>query len=98
VRRAGVRLGRRVATADDARSDGLLSEGVDGFLCRARDQLALREMLGRVSSTPRSELAAMGARARAKVLQRHDPEIYTRFFYDELHRVAGRTPPGTVRP
>jgi glycosyltransferase involved in cell wall biosynthesis len=76
----------------------LLSEGVDGFLCRARDQLALREMLGRVSSTPRSELAAMGARARAKVLQRHDPEIYTRFFYDELHRVAGRTPPGTVRP
>jgi hypothetical protein len=49
-------------------------------------------MLERVVGTPREELAAMGERARSKVLERHDPEIYTRFYHDELHDLAGRRP------
>jgi glycosyltransferase involved in cell wall biosynthesis len=68
----------------------LVDDGVDGFLCRARDQLAMRTMLERVVDTSREELAAMGVRARRKVLERHDPEIYTRYYFDELHDVAGR--------
>ena len=46
---------------------------------RSRDQLALRAMLERAVRTSPQERAAMGARAREKVLERHDPEIYTRF-------------------
>lgn len=61
----------------------LVSDGVDGFLCESRDLLSLRAMLERVASTPREQLASMGARARAKVLERHDPEIYTAH-YDAL--------------
>jgi hypothetical protein len=70
----------------------LVDDGVDGFLCRPRDQLSLRAMLERVAATSREELASMGVRARRKVLERHDPDIYARYYYDELHDVAGRRP------
>ncbi len=71
----------------------LVTDGVDGFLCASRDLLSLRTMLERVTSTPRSEIAQMGGRARRTVLERHDPAIYTRYYHDELHALAGRVRP-----
>ncbi len=79
---------RPVASTDVFGIPDLVDEGVDGFLCRSRDQLALRGMLERVAATPRAGLAEMGVRARRKVLERHDPEIYTRYFDAELRAVA----------
>jgi glycosyltransferase involved in cell wall biosynthesis len=82
-------FGRPVASTDVFGIPDLVDDGDDGFLCRSRDQLALRSMLERDAGTPREELAEMGSRARRKVWARHDPEIYTRYFLDELHAVAG---------
>ena len=77
-------FGRPVASTAVFGIPELVEDGVSGFLCRDRDLAALRAMLERVGGTSPEELVAMGVRARNVVTTRHDPEVYVRYYLDQL--------------
>ena len=66
----------------------LVEDGASGWLCRDRDLGALRAMLERVGATSPRDLAEMGARAREVVTTRHHPEVYERYYLEQLTGVT----------
>jgi glycosyltransferase involved in cell wall biosynthesis len=54
----------------------LVRDGVDGWLCEPGDAAALAEAIDRALSAPPAALAAIAARASARVRERHDPARY----------------------
>jgi glycosyltransferase involved in cell wall biosynthesis len=66
----------------------VVEEGVNGYLCRARDARSLAQAMRRFADLPRAERLAMGDAGRRKVQERFSEEFVVRAYLDVLARLG----------
>jgi glycosyltransferase involved in cell wall biosynthesis len=88
-------LGRPVVSTYIAGIPELVAPGVNGWLVAAGDEAALAEALREALATAPERLAAMGAAARARVLEQHDALKEAQKLKELFEASAGRTEPKT---
>jgi len=83
----GAAMGRPLIATDVPGCRELVDDGVNGFLCAARDSRSLAQAMKRFAALPEGERAAMGAASRRKAEERFDEKIVVRAYLDALARV-----------
>ncbi|HEY6047957.1 MAG TPA: glycosyltransferase family 4 protein [Sphingomicrobium sp.] len=80
----GAAMGRPLVATDVPGCREVVAEGVNGFLCAARDAGSLAEAMRRFADLRVEQQRAMGAAARAKVQDRFNEEFVVRAYLDAL--------------
>lgn len=62
----------------------LVDEGVNGFLCEARDMVSLADAMERFALLSEERRAAMGAESRRKVQERFSEQLVVRAYLEAL--------------
>ena len=83
----GAAMGRPLIATDVPGCRELVDDGVNGFLCAARDSRSLAQAMKRFAALPEGERAAMGAASRRKAEERFDERIVVDAYLDALARV-----------
>jgi glycosyltransferase involved in cell wall biosynthesis len=65
----------------------VVEDGVNGFLCRARDSADLAARMSRMLDTPEAERRAMGLRGRAKMQKEFDEGLVVRAYLEALREL-----------
>jgi glycosyltransferase involved in cell wall biosynthesis len=65
----------------------VVEDGVNGFLCRARDSADLAARMSRMLDTPEAERRAMGSRGRAKMQKEFDEGLVVRAYLEALREL-----------
>jgi glycosyltransferase involved in cell wall biosynthesis len=90
----GAAMGRPLIATDVPGCRELVEDGVNGFLCRARDRDSLSAAMIRMATLDEGVRAKMGARSRQLAEERFNEELVTKAYVMALAELEGR---GTVR-
>ena len=84
----GAAMGRPLIASDVPGCRDAVQDGVNGFLCEARDVVSLATAMRRLAESPADELRTMGAASRALAEAHFDEKIVIQAYLDELARLG----------
>ena len=67
----------------------VVTDGVNGFVCRARDAESLADAMHRLARLDLARISAMGVESRRKVVSEYSESVVFRAYLDALEKVAG---------
>ncbi len=79
-------MAKPIVTTDVPGCREVVSHGVNGLLCRARDAGALADAMREIITSPVARLADMGAAGRAKVIAEFSQERVNALYWEALQR------------
>jgi len=80
----GAAMARPLVASDVPGCRQVVEDGINGFLCAARDPASLAAALLRLADLPRQERAAMGQAARRKVQEQFSEEFVVQAYLDVI--------------
>lgn len=83
----GAAMARPLIATDVPGCRELVDEGVNGFLCEARDMVSLADAMERFALLSEERRAAMGAESRRKVQERFSEQLVVRAYLEALANV-----------
>jgi glycosyltransferase involved in cell wall biosynthesis len=86
----GAAMARPLIATDVPGCREVVENGVNGFLCAAREARSLAEAMAKLAELPVTQRQAMGAASRRKVQERFSEAVVIRAYLDELARLRPR--------
>ncbi len=86
----GAAMARPLIATDVPGCREVVEDGVNGFLCAARDPASLAGAMAKLAGLPASERQAMGLASRRKVQERFNETVVIRAYLDELSQLWPR--------
>ena len=85
----GAAVGLPLITTDNTGCREVVQDGVNGYLCRAKDARSLAEAMTRMLELPAGERRAMGLRGRRLMEERFDVRLIVQRYDEAVARLVG---------
>ena len=85
----GAAVGLPLITTDNTGCREVVQDGVNGYLCRAKDARSLAEAMTRMLELPAEERRAMGLRGRRLMEERFDVRLIVQRYDEAVARLVG---------
>ena len=85
-------MARPLVASDVPGCRDVIEDGVNGYICAARDVASLSEAMRRLANLPRDEQLAMGEAGRRRVQERYSEAFVIRAYLDILAEVDAAKP------
>ena len=80
-------MGRPIITTDVPGCREVVEQGENGFLCKPKDSIDLKNKMIKMASISHSERQEMGEKGRRKVEKEFDQDIVSRLYLDAINDV-----------
>jgi glycosyltransferase involved in cell wall biosynthesis len=81
-------MARPIVTTNAVGCREVVDDGINGYLCRAKDASDLADKMARIAKMTSREREAMGARGREKVEQEFDEQIVIKKYVDAISAIT----------